>query len=203
MHKVSRNRRRLCVALGGFLLPLSLAACSSSPSASSGPSTTVKSTSTTSGGSTTDESHTACALISPAQVKQTMGSTVATPKAQVDGSVTTCTYQAADRSRSVIIGYDTAATSTSFADDRSQIQSRQGPTTTISGLGNQAYSSSAKTGQETVNTVVTLQGSLQTIVTGTSTLAQVKSMAEEILYLIDAHNASTTSTTGATTSTTG
>ena len=203
MHKVSRNRRRLCVALGASLLPLSLAACSSSPSASSGPSTTVKSTSTTSGGSTTDGSQTACALISAAQVKQTMGSTVATPSAQVDGSVTTCTYKAADRSRSVIIGYDTAATSTSFTQDRSQIQSRQGPTTTIPGLGDQAYSSSAKTGQETVNTVVTLQGSLQTIVTGTSTLAQVKSMAEEILYLIDAHNAATTSTTGATTSTTG
>jgi hypothetical protein len=198
MHKVPRNRRRLCVALGALLLPLSLAACSTSPSASSGPSTTVKSTSTTSGGSTADESQTACALISPAQVKQTMDSTVATPSAKVDGSVTTCTYKAADLSRSVLIVYDTAATSTSFTQDRSQIQSRQGPTTTISGLADQAYSSSAKTGKETVNTVVTLQGSLQTIVTGTSTLAQVKSMAEEILYLIDAHNSATTSTTSTT-----
>jgi hypothetical protein len=201
MHKVFRNRRRLCVALGALLLPLSLTACSSSPSASSGSSTTV--TTTTPGSSTTLESQTACALIEPLQVKQTMGETVAVPSVKIDGSVTTCTYKAADLSRSVLIVYDTAATSTSFTQDRSQIQSRQGPTTTISGLGDQAYSSSAKTGKETVNTVVTLQGSLQTIVTGTSTLAQVKSMAEEILYLIDQHNAATTSTTAATTSTTG
>ncbi len=195
MHEVSRNRRRLCVALGALLLPLSVTACSSSPSASAGSSTTVKSSTKTTG-TTIPESQTACALISPAQVKQTMGSTVATPSAQVDGSVTTCTYKAADRSRSVIIAYDTAATAASFAQDRSLIKSRQGPTTTVSGLGNQAYSSSATSGQETVNTVVTLQGSLQTIVTGTRPLAQVKSMAEEILYLIDQHNAATTSTTG-------
>jgi hypothetical protein len=147
-------------------------------------------------------SQTACALISPTQVKQTMGSTVATPTVKVQGSVTTCTYKAAELSRSVLIVYDTAATAASFAQDRSSIQSRQGQTTTLSGLADQAYSASATSGQETVNTVVTLQGSLQTIVTGTNTLAQVKSMAEEILYLIDAHNAATT-TTGAATSTTG
>jgi hypothetical protein len=193
MLEVSRKRRRLCVALGAFLLPLSLSACSSSPSGSAASSTTVTSTT---GPSTPDVSQTACALISPAQVKQTMGSTVGTPTAQVKGSVTTCTYKAAVLSRSVIIGYDTAATATSFTQDRAQIQSRQGPTSTVSGLGDQAYSSSATSGKETVNTVVTLQGSLQTIVTGTSTLAQVQSMAERILYMIDAHNAPTTSTTG-------
>jgi hypothetical protein len=181
------------MALGAVLLPFSLSACSNSPSASS---TTPKSTNETTGSSTPDVGQTACALISPAQVKQTMGSTVGTPSAQVKGTVTTCTYKAAVLSRSVIIEYDTAATATSFAQDRSQIQSRQGPTTTLSGLADQAYSASAPSGQETVNTVVTLQGSLQTIVTGTSTLAQVKSLAEEILYMIDAHNAATTSTTG-------
>jgi hypothetical protein len=45
-----------------------------------------------------------------------------------------------------------------------------------------------------VSTVVTLQGTLQTIVSGTSSLTEVKNLAEEILYKIDAHN-STTSTT--------
>jgi hypothetical protein len=181
------------VALGAVLLPLSLSACSSSPSGSAGSSSTVTSTT---GRSTTDVSQTACALITPAQVKQTMGSTVGKPTAEVKGSVTTCTYKAAVLSHSVIIAYDTAATATSFAQDRARIQSRQGPTTTVSGLADQAYSSTVTSGTETVNTVVTLQGSLQTIVTGTATLAQVKSMAEEILYMIDAHNAATTSTTG-------
>jgi hypothetical protein len=200
MPKVPRHRWRRWVGLGAFLLPFSLTACSSSPSAG-GTSTTLPSTGKSSG-TTIPESQTACALISPAQVKQTMGSTVATPTVKMQGSVTTCTYKAAVLSRSVLIVYDTAATAASFAQDRSSIQSRQGPTTTVSGLGTKAYSSTATSGQATVNTVVTLQGSLQTIVTGTSTLAQVKSMAEEILYLIDQHNAAT-STTGATTSTTG
>jgi hypothetical protein len=199
MPEVSPSRWRRWVALGAFLLPFSLSACSSSPS--TGSSTTLKSTDKTSG-TTIPMSQTACALISPTQVKQTMGSTVATPTVKVQGSVTTCTYKAAELSRSVLIVYDTAATAASFAQDRSSIQSRQGQTTTLSGLADQAYSASATSGQETVNTVVTLQGSLQTIVTGTNTLAQVKSMAEEILYLIDAHTAATT-TTGAATSTTG
>jgi hypothetical protein len=43
--------------------------------------------------------------------------------------------------------------------------------------------------------VVTLQGTLQTFVTGTSSLTQVTNLAEEILYKIDAHNSTTSSTT--------
>jgi hypothetical protein len=39
---------------------------------------------------------------------------------------------------------------------------------------------------------VTFQGSLQTVVTGTSPMSSVQTMAEAILYQIDAHDAATT-----------
>jgi hypothetical protein len=126
-----------------------------------------------------------------------MGVAVMEPTPLVRGSVTTCTYKSTTLSHSVIIEYDTDATAASFAADQSTIESHQLVTTPISGIGDKAYSFSEESAQTTVNTVVSLSGSLQTIVTGTSSLSQVKNMSAEILDKI----ASTATT--ATTATTG
>lgn len=113
----------------------------------------------------------------------------------IRGSVTTCTYKAAVPSKSVIIEYDTAATPTTFSADKSEIERREGVTTTsIQGLGNQAYAFTLRSSGDAVNTVVSLQGTLQTIVTGTSQPGAVETLAEEIVYLIDEHDATTTTT---------
>jgi hypothetical protein len=127
-----------------------------------------------------------------------MGVTVGPPHPLVRGAVTTCTYKAAVLARSVIIEYDISASSSTFATDRSKIESHHVTTASVPGLGSEAYSFSETSGSNTVNTVVTLQGTLQAIVTGTSSLTQVTNLAEEILYKIDQHNASTTSTTTST-----
>ncbi|HUD15930.1 MAG TPA: hypothetical protein VMQ59_01660 [Acidimicrobiales bacterium] len=173
-----------------------LASCSSASSGSSGTSTTTRSTGAHPTTSTTsvNVAQTACGLLSASEVGAAMGVTVSPPHPQVRGSVTTCTYKAAVLAQSVIIEYNINASTKTFATNRSVI-SNHVVTNSVPGLGSQAYSFSETSGSNTVNTVVTLQGTLQTIVTGTSSLTQVTNLAEEILYTIDQHNASTASTT--------
>lgn len=192
MRTASRVRRLPWPVLGIMVLPLTITACSSSPSASSDTSTTVRNSSAT---SAPPADQTACTLISPSTVRATTGEDVGAPHAVIRGSVTTCTYKAAVPSKSVIIEYDTAATPTTFSADKSEIERREGVTTTsIQGLGNQAYAFTLRSSGDAVNTVVSLQGTLQTIVTGTSQPGAVETLAEEIVYLIDEHDATTTTT---------
>jgi hypothetical protein len=173
-----------------------LASCSSASSGSSGTSTTTRSTGAHPTTSTTsvNVAQTACGLLSASEVGAAMGVTVSPPHPQVRGSVTTCTYKAAVLAQSVIIEYNTNASTKTFATDRSEI-SNHVVTNSVPNVGSQAYSFSETSGSNTVNTVVTLQGTLLTIVTGTSPLTQATNLAEEILYQIDQHNASTASTT--------
>jgi len=190
MRTAPRVRRVPWTVLGLVVLSVG-AACSSSPS-TSGTSTTVGKSSTT---SAPPAEQTACALISPSTVRATVGTTVSEPHAVVRGAVTTCTYKAAVPSKSVIIEYDTAATPTTFAADKSEIEQRERVTTTsIQGLGDQAYAFTLRSSGDAVNTVVSLQNTLQTIVTGTGQPGAVELLAEEIIYLIDQHNATTTTT---------
>ncbi len=185
------RRRILTLGLGCLTLPLLLGACSSS-------NTTSYETTTTKAGSTpATATSSACDLISPSEIKATMGTTVAPPTSKVKGQVTVCTYKAADLDRSVIIEYNTDASATTFDADKKTISSHL-QVTPIQGLGNEAYSFSQVAHPLTTNTVVMIQDSLQTIVTGTSSMSQVKTMAEEILYKIDQHNAAASTTTSTT-----
>jgi hypothetical protein len=201
MLRASHTGQRLCAVLGTLVLTLVLAGCTGSTSTSTVSSTTERSTNTTTTNGSPQDDQSACAFVAPAQVKANMGVTVGAPTSIVHGSVTTCTYKAPELSKSVIIEYDTSATASSFAADRSTIESHHVSTTSVPGLADQAYSFSEASGQNKVNAVVTLQGSLETIVTGTSSSAQVEALAEEIVDKIDAHNAPTISTTPTTSTT--
>ena len=55
----------------------------------------------------------------------------------------------------------------------------------------------AKSGNQTVNTVVTLKGSLQTIVSGTSSLSQVENLADAIVNKIAAGSPTSSTSTSA------
>jgi hypothetical protein len=112
--------------------------------------------------------------------------------------VTTCRYKAPKLSQTVLIEYQLDATGTSFSSDRSAIQTKEGTVVEITGLGDEAYYFTVKSGGQTVNTVVTLQGSLQTIVTGTSSLSRVENLADAIINKIAAGNADTSTSTSST-----
>ncbi len=194
--------------------PASSASTSTSNSSNSSSSTTLKPTTTTlkpttttlkpttgAGGTrpvgpTPPASETACALVSAADVNAIMGTTVSAPKAVVRGSVTTCTYRSATLSKSVIIEYDTAATAASFAAGRSEIGQHGGSTTAIGGLGNgtRAYSFTLNSSGAPVNTVVALQGTLQTIVSSTASAASVQNLSATVLRTFNAAGTGTTTT---------
>jgi hypothetical protein len=105
------------------------------------------------------------------------------------GSATTCSYNASDPTNSVIIQFQGGATPASFAAAQQAYESRFGPTTALSGLGNQAYVGTASTGQRAAVTVVTLVGSAQVVVIGSSSVAQVERLAEQVLSALYAHRA--------------
>jgi hypothetical protein len=123
-----------------------------------------------------------------------MGTQVGAPHAIVRGSVTTCTYRSPTLSKSVIIEYDTAATAATFAAGKSAIQQHGGTTTAIGGpdLGTEAYTFTLNSSGAPVNTVVTFQGKLQTIVSSTTSANAVQRMAEAILQKINTANGGTT-----------
>ncbi len=135
--------------------------------------------------------------MSPAEVASIVGTPVGTPTAIVDKTktVTTCRYKAPKLSQSVLIEYQLDATGTSFSSDRATIQNREGTVTEITGLGDQAYLFTVTSKGQTVNTVVTLKGSLQTIVTSTSPLSRVENLADAILKKIAAGSPASSTTT--------
>lgn len=139
-------------------------------------------------------SQTVCTLISAAEVNSIMDTKVGAPHAVVRGSVTTCTYRSSTPSGSVIIEYDTAATAPSFATGRSEIEQHGGSTTAIEGLGKQAYSFSLNSSGAPVNTVVTFQRTLQTIVSSTTSAASVQNMSAAVLRKFNAAGGGTTTT---------
>jgi hypothetical protein len=170
-----RTRPRMpsrTIALVGcalMALPFGLSACGGSSAAPTTTSTTVS------------VSSTRCRLVTPAQIGAELGVDVAGPSASVHGTTTICTYTAANLSDSVIIGYDSAATTRSFTTDRAGLRRRGDKVGKILGLGDEAFYAVATTGGTTVTTVVARKGSEQVLVTGTATLTELETLAERAL----------------------
>jgi len=134
-------------------------------------------------------------MITPADIKQTTGETVRAPQIHVNGLVTSCNYLAAVLANSIVIQHQFRATLASFAAAESKVRSKIGPTTPVTGIGTAAYSFSVPAGAQTVNSVVTIVGSLQSIFTGTCSMAQVEALATEGLSLLQPTTSTSTTTT--------
>jgi hypothetical protein len=146
---------------------------------------------------------TRCALITPATIHSDLGSTVARPIAGVNRSTTLCTYRASDLAQSVLIRYDSTATTTSFDQERALFRSKGDLVGKINGLGDEAYYVVATAGGKHVNTVVARRGSEQVLVTGTTgSLTQFEVLASAALSDV-APAAGGTSTTATTATTAG
>jgi len=185
--------RRLVVGalvVGGSL---GLAACSSSSSTSTTTTTAASgsgTTATTSGGTATTKaaggaSTTAvsCGLAPAAQVGAALGITVGDAASEVNGPVTVCTYQQTGGAGQVIVRFQTGMTPASFSANESQFTANGETTTPVTGLGDQAYSSTIGGGGAApeVNTIVVLKGSNEVLITGPASQAQVQSLATQLL----------------------
>jgi hypothetical protein len=152
-HRYRILPRTITLVGGGLALALGLSACGGS----SAPTTTS---------TTVSVSSTRCHFVSPAQIQTATGVTVASPGTGV---------------QSIVIGYNSGATTTSFALNRAALRSRGDQLGKILGMGDEAYYAVAHTGGTTVTTVVARKGSEQVLVTGTATLTELETLAEQAL----------------------
>jgi hypothetical protein len=81
----------------------------------------------------------------------------------------------------VIVRFETAMTPASFAAARTQFDQNGEASTTVSGFGDAAYSSTLGSGQYANTTLVVLKGSTGLLVTGPASLAQIQALEQQIL----------------------
>ena len=126
----------------------------------------------------TASSHT-CSSVTAAMVNTALGTNVGDPTSTVNGPVTVCTYKSS--TGQVIVRFASGTTAASFAAAKSQFTAHGEPVTTVTGLGDEAYSSSIGTGTYAVNSIVLRKGSEELLITGPASLSQVQAFAQQLL----------------------
>ncbi len=122
-----------------------------------------------------------CALAPASTVNAALGTAVGAPQSDVNGSVTVCTYKSINPPQSVIVRIDTSTNASAFVASKSQFVTQGETTTPVSGLGDQAFSSTLSAGSITNSTIVVLKGSASLLITGSASLAQVEALATQLL----------------------
>ncbi len=125
-----------------------------------------------------------CLLITPADIKAATGETVAPAQVGIHGSQTTCNYKAKVLPSSIVTQFDSGVTPASFQSYSSKVSSTFGQTTPVTGLTAGSFSFGAPAGSLTLSSVVALVGSTQVMVTGTSPVSQLETLASTIVSQI-------------------
>lgn len=134
-----------------------------------------------------------CTLVSPSVVATALSASMTFPTTLRHNSLTECVYRSkAGTGTTVLIRYDTKAGNSVFEKDKEVFQRKGQKLGPITGLGDQAYYFTERSGQASVTTVVVLQGSLELLTTGTATLDQIGSIARFALSQFQATHASVT-----------
>lgn len=115
-----------------------------------------------------------CSLASPKKVKSALGLTVGAPVVTKNGPVTVCLFMTTP---ALLVRFQIHETAALFAFGRKGFDQHGEPTKTVSGLGTKAYSASA--GKS--STIVVLQNKTELLVTGTSPLPKLVTLAKLIL----------------------
>jgi hypothetical protein len=172
-----------------------LTSCSSTPSASSTTSSTAASASTTTTTSPNRGDQPICSLVEPSLIESSLDTVVGQAHATVRGSTTTCTYVGANPSQTVIIGYNTSATSSTFESDKSSIAARASSTIDLPQYGSTAYAATVSSGGETVNTVVVFRAALQVTIVAAHSANAVENLMTSLLTTLQNSGPSTTTST--------
>ncbi len=176
VHSRGWSVRRALVSIAALgILPLASSACSSPSTSSTG--TTAKTTTTAS-----TSSRTLCTTVSPAQIAATTGVKVSPAQTTSTKTTVTCTYKAADLSKSVIILYSIDVTAADFASQAKRANSAHGPITRVSHLGDGAYYFTVPAQDSTITTLVVVHGQAEIVITSTAGLTQVQNLAQLILF---------------------
>jgi hypothetical protein len=137
-----------------------------------------------------------CKLVAPSIVATALNASMTYPTTLTQRSTTVCAYRAkTDSSSGVIIRFDTHVTDSTYSKTKATFRRRGQKLATVTGLGDEGYYFSQTSSEATVTTVVIRSGSLQLLVTGTSTLNPLGSIAQYALTQFTAQHASGTTTT--------
>jgi hypothetical protein len=115
--------------------------------------------------------------------------------ATVGGSTTTCTYVGANASQTVIIGYNTSATSSTFESDKSSIEARASSTIDLPQYGPTAYAATVSSEGKTVNTVVVFRAALQVTIVAARSANAVENLMTNLLTTLQNSDTSSSTTT--------
>ena len=118
-----------------------------------------------------------CSLVSADQVASTLGIQAQAPTSEPNGSVTVCLYASSTNPRSTTIRYETGVSTSDFATGRQQFDANSEKTTTVNGVGDQAYSSSIGN----VNSLAVLKGDTAVLISAPASPAKIQALAEQIL----------------------
>jgi hypothetical protein len=180
-------RRLTVLVTAGLALPILLGACSAS-------STADRSTTTTRPAGVA-VAHSACAIVSPAQIKAVLHRDVGSPRVQNSASTTVCSYPATDPSApqdSVILGYRGGVTSAQVAAEQAAAK-LLATVTDVTGSGGSAYYYTVGTGDHAATTLVSLVGETQVTVTSTAPASDAEALATQV-FTTFAADATTTTT---------
>ncbi len=189
------RRRVLGLLAAAVAFPLGVSACSSASTA--GGSTTT----TRASGVVGPDS--ACAIVSPAQIKAVLHRDVSEPHVKNSTATTICSYPASDTSSpqdDVIIGYRAHVTTAVADAEQAAAAKLHAKSTTLAATGGQAYYYTVGTGSNAATTLVSLVGETQVTVTSTASAEDAGSLATLIFNTFAAD--ATTTTVPGTTSTT-
>jgi hypothetical protein len=139
-----------------------------------------------------------CRLVSPSVVATALSASMNYPTTLNQRSTTVCAYRAKrSAGTAVIIRYDLRSSSETFAKTKATFRHRGQKLAPITGLGDEAYYFSETAGEVTVTTIVVHSGSLQLLITGTTTVNPLGSIAQYALSQFASNHppATTTSST--------
>jgi hypothetical protein len=123
-----------------------------------------------------------CRLVSPSVVATALSASMNYPTTLNQRSTTVCAYRAKrSAGTAVIIRYDSRSSSEAFANTKATFRHRGQKLAPITGLGDEAYYFSETAGEVTVTTIVVRSGSMQLLITGTSTVDPLGSIAQYAL----------------------
>ena len=177
--RIPSPSRTAVLALLAVATPCALAACSSSSSSTSTTDTPGGTVTTTSPKAST--SSFTCAKAPASAVNAALGTSVGAPATQTNGTVTVCTYKSTSPIQAVLVRVDTGSNASVFASGQTQSDNAGEKTTTVSGVGDGAYSMTLSGGGFTTNSFVVRKGTNEVLVSGPGTPAQVQAYATQLL----------------------
>jgi hypothetical protein len=123
-----------------------------------------------------------CDRVSAADISTTLGLNVGDAEVTRNGPVTVCTYPSAGEGTSqVIVRFQTGMSSSDLASSRAQFESTDQPTVDVTGLGDAAFSSTIGSGSIQTNTIETIQGGTDLLVTAGAPLTGIETLARHVL----------------------